>query len=162
MIITPRDRRQKTIPGCIKRGLTLQEIADEHGITVGSLRRECGEGGIDISTVGKTCAVCGVGGKLERYRGKWYCGEHLLTAGDHNPYYEEEQRQAAFEGHTESALARAPEMMGSKRDGHPVDLSKALDRAMEREGILRRKMVPDWVVPKDLATLGPHKTGGER
>ena len=99
---------------------------------------------------------------VDRFKGAWYWAECLLTAGDYNPYYEEEQRQAALEGHTESALARAPEMMGSKRSGNPVDLSKALDRAMEREGIPRRKMMPDWVVPKDLATLGPYKTGGER
>lgn len=41
------------------------------------------------------CCVCGEPAMRKRFKKKHYCGEHLMTAGDHDPGYENKQREAA-------------------------------------------------------------------
>ena len=41
------------------------------------------------------CCVCGKPAMRKKYRKEYYCGDHLITAGDHDPGYENKQREAA-------------------------------------------------------------------
>jgi len=136
----PRTIRANAIPGLVKRGLTLAQMADELGVSENTTRRECWELGVDISTVGRVCARCGTGGRLERFRGEDLCGNCLMTAGDYDPEYEAGQRRAAFEGHQESSIARAAELCyGAPNQSERGNLLKALNRAMKKHGLIRDK-----------------------
>ena len=45
------------------------------------------------------CCVCRKLG-VARYRREWYCGDHLMTAGNCNPHYMKQKRESAGQRHT--------------------------------------------------------------
>ena len=79
------------------------------------------------------CSVCNDAAPTDRFRGAWYCGACLQTAGDYDPDYEAAQASLCA-GYGNSAIARAAEMCDTV-DRYGQDIRPQLDRKMRELGI---------------------------